>query len=331
MPLVNTRISINCNIIELTSVGIHLHYRLKIDDTEATQVPSTGFTILMQNTRKFQLHLPTFPQPEKEPVDIEEYLPTDPISMVISGSPSSKNILTRLLTLASFAVSTAEIAFYRLFEVIMVLVFGRSNSRVRSAQWLRLQFWPKNPNRLSSLQFTGLLPLKFMVQTRQLRASHPDIHYASALFRYEKEFSVKFRKITNLVFLDDKHRWISCCCSRKRKEGRRLQSVGLMRAEMDDESEKLISKCGTMNEILKIAMENPTLGEDFIDSLQSPICLEWRNSEKQFNLWTIALPIAEHIKQRKCGESTCTIYRPSRCLPEDFEQLYRLPDPSTWR
>ncbi|CAB5199115.1 unnamed protein product [Rhizophagus irregularis] len=121
---------------------------------------------------------------------------------------------------------------------------------------------------------------------------------------------------------------------------------------MDDESEKLISKCGTMNEIRKIAMENPTLGEDFIDSLQSPICLEWRNSEKQFNLWTIALPIAEHIKQRlllqefiehcctarhysftikKCGESTCTIYRPSRCLPEDFEQLYRLPDPSTWR
>ncbi|CAB4419470.1 unnamed protein product [Rhizophagus irregularis] len=42
---------------------------------------------------------------------------------------------------------------------------------------------------------------------------------------------------------------------------------------MNDESEKLISKCGTMNEIRKIAMENPTLGEDFIDSLQSPICL----------------------------------------------------------
>ena len=45
-----------------------------------------------------------------------------------------------------------------------------------------------------------------MIQTRQLRASHQDVHYASALFRYEKEFSVKFRKITNLIFLDDKHR-----------------------------------------------------------------------------------------------------------------------------
>jgi hypothetical protein len=39
---------------------------------------------------------------------------------------------------------------------------------IPSAQWLRLQFCPKDPTRLSSLQYTGLLPLKFMVQTRQL-------------------------------------------------------------------------------------------------------------------------------------------------------------------
>src|SRR6266540_1739988 len=77
---------------------------------------------------------------------------------------------------------------------------------ISSAQWLRLQFWPKNLTRLSSLQFTGRLPLKFMIQTRQLRAYHPDAHYASALFCYEKEFAVKFHKITNFVFLDDKHR-----------------------------------------------------------------------------------------------------------------------------
>ncbi|PKY54748.1 hypothetical protein RhiirA4_473730, partial [Rhizophagus irregularis] len=32
------QVSINCNIIELTrNIGIHLHYRLKSDDTEATQ------------------------------------------------------------------------------------------------------------------------------------------------------------------------------------------------------------------------------------------------------------------------------------------------------
>ena len=45
-----------------------------------------------------------------------------------------------------------------------------------------------------------------MVQTRQLQAFHPDAHYASALFHYEKEFAVKFCNITNLVFLNDKYR-----------------------------------------------------------------------------------------------------------------------------
>src|ERR1043166_718494 len=30
---------------------------------------------------------------------------------------------------------------------------------------------------------------------------------------------------------------------------------------------------------------------------------------------------------KKCGESACTICRPPRCSPEDFEQLYHLSDP----
>ncbi len=41
-----------------------------------------------------------------------------------------------------------------------------SGTLISSAQWLRLQFWPKNLTRISSLQFTGHLPLKFMIQTR---------------------------------------------------------------------------------------------------------------------------------------------------------------------
>ncbi|PKC59726.1 hypothetical protein RhiirA1_426666 [Rhizophagus irregularis] len=44
------------------------------------------------------------------------------------------------------------------------------------------------------------------ISTRQLRANHQDAHYALALFRYEKEFAVKFCEITNMIFLDDKHR-----------------------------------------------------------------------------------------------------------------------------
>ena len=71
-----------------------------------------------------------------------------------------------------------------------------------SAQWLQLQFWPKK----TSLQYTGKLKVKYMVQKRQLRKDHNDAHYASALFRYEKEMAIKFRSHATMVSLDDKHK-----------------------------------------------------------------------------------------------------------------------------
>ena len=45
-----------------------------------------------------------------------------------------------------------------------------------------------------------------MVQARQFWKSHPDEHYAAALFRYMREFAVKFKTVTEMVCLDDKHR-----------------------------------------------------------------------------------------------------------------------------
>ncbi|GBC01659.1 hypothetical protein RclHR1_04280016 [Rhizophagus clarus] len=77
---------------------------------------------------------------------------------------------------------------------------------IPSVQWLKLQFWPKNSWNLSSLQYTENLPLKFMIQVRQLHLNHIDSHYASAIFRYLKELAIKFKDHTWLVFLDDKHR-----------------------------------------------------------------------------------------------------------------------------
>ena len=44
-----------------------------------------------------------------------------------------------------------------------------------------------------------------MVQARQFRQSHIDCHYASALFRYEKEFAIKFKGNTDFIAMDDKH------------------------------------------------------------------------------------------------------------------------------
>ena len=42
---------------------------------------------------------------------------------------------------------------------------------------------------------------------------------------------------------------------------------------MNNESERLMSKCGTMNEIRNTTKENPTLKDDLIASLQAPINL----------------------------------------------------------
>ena len=73
-------------------------------------------------------------------------------------------------------------------------------------RWVRLQFWPKNPTAKTSLQYTGKLKVKFMVQARQTQMWHQDAHYASAIFRYLKLLVNRYRDLYDLVFMDDKHK-----------------------------------------------------------------------------------------------------------------------------
>jgi hypothetical protein len=57
------------------------------------------------------------------------------------------------------------------------------NAPISSQQWLRWQFWPRHSTFQSSV--------KFMIQSRQFRKTHMDMHYASAIFRYQKEFAIQ--------------------------------------------------------------------------------------------------------------------------------------------
>lgn len=75
---------------------------------------------------------------------------------------------------------------------------------IPSVQWLRLQFWPNRASAAAHKK-TGRIKIKFMVAARQFRKSHIDCYYASAIFRYEKEFCVKFRESTTFICEDDKH------------------------------------------------------------------------------------------------------------------------------
>lgn len=77
---------------------------------------------------------------------------------------------------------------------------------IPSAQWVRLQFHPKNPRTKAAAQFRKTIPVKMMIQQRQFRHSHVDAHYCAAIFRYLKEYAIKLRDHTLMVCLDDKHR-----------------------------------------------------------------------------------------------------------------------------
>ena len=89
--------------------------------------------------------------------------------------------------------------------VEQVIALCPEGTPVPSLKWVRLQFWPKMPSS-SSLHYTGRFKLKFVVQQQQWRRSHPDSHYAAAVFRYMREYSILLRGFCLFICLDDKHK-----------------------------------------------------------------------------------------------------------------------------
>jgi hypothetical protein len=77
---------------------------------------------------------------------------------------------------------------------------------IPSVEWIRLQFQPKNQYAKSAIQYTGRFNIEYKVQSRLLRKSHLDSYYCAALFKYERQFAVKFRNHTAFICADDKHK-----------------------------------------------------------------------------------------------------------------------------
>lgn len=75
---------------------------------------------------------------------------------------------------------------------------------VPSISWLRLNLWPSNPYGSSAENYTGRFKMKFAIQQRLVRASHPDNQYAFYLFSMMKKMSVKFREDSTFICVDDK-------------------------------------------------------------------------------------------------------------------------------
>ena len=72
-------------------------------------------------------------------------------------------------------------------------------------QWVRLQFCPKNPRAKVASQYKAQFNVQMMVQKRQFRHDHIDSHYCAALFRYMREFALRYHDLSMFVSLDDKH------------------------------------------------------------------------------------------------------------------------------
>ena len=60
-----------------------------------------------------------------------------------------------------------------------------------------------NKHSHSSVKFTGRFNLRFKVQRRTLRSNHEDSYYTATLFKYLKQFAVKFRDFTLLLSCDN--------------------------------------------------------------------------------------------------------------------------------
>ena len=52
---------------------------------------------------------------------------------------------------------------------------------VPSNEWIRLQFWPSDPYTSRAMHHTGHFDIKFRVQSRLVRAEHPDQICGSAV------------------------------------------------------------------------------------------------------------------------------------------------------
>ena len=69
-----------------------------------------------------------------------------------------------------------------------------------------MNFSPSNPYINSANQYTGQFKVSYKVQTRLIRKPNEDEHYCQAIWKYEREFGIRYRDYTCFISADDKHK-----------------------------------------------------------------------------------------------------------------------------
>ena len=75
-----------------------------------------------------------------------------------------------------------------------------------SLSWFKLQFYPKDATIHSALNYTGQFSVKNMIQERTTRKAHDGVHYARAIYKYDRVYAVSIRDLASFVCTDDKHK-----------------------------------------------------------------------------------------------------------------------------
>jgi len=77
---------------------------------------------------------------------------------------------------------------------------------IPSEEWKRLNFALSNAYTTKAMQYTGRFNVKYKVQSRLLRKSSEDEHYCRTIFKYEREFNIKYQDYACFISADDKHK-----------------------------------------------------------------------------------------------------------------------------
>jgi hypothetical protein len=78
------------------------------------------------------------------------------------------------------------------------------DAKIPSESTVLFSFAPKNAYINTSRLYKSLVPLKFKVQTRQLRLSHMDEHFCAAQYKYMRLYAIDNRDNVRFLSIDDK-------------------------------------------------------------------------------------------------------------------------------
>ena len=83
---------------------------------------------------------------------------------------------------------------------------GFREDEIPALSTFKFQFWPKDPFTHSAMNYMGKVKVKYMIQQHNIRKSHNDEHYCSAIYKYLHEQIVTHKDHAAFVSTDDKNK-----------------------------------------------------------------------------------------------------------------------------